>query len=102
MEKYYSEDVDNYVVDHENHNILDNRKCNLNRVTVYENQQNRLGTRKNSKSGIRGVSWDNNNSDWLVAVKGEYFVRFKDKKQAENLSKQKIKELMPYTEEVSK
>lgn len=94
------EEGDNYVVDHKNHNTLDNRKNNLNRVTVYQNQQNRLGARKNSKSRIRGVSWDSRNSDWVVVVKGQYFGRFKDKSQAENLAKEKIKELMPYTEEV--
>src|SRR5699024_9227123 len=45
---------DDRVVDHINHNTLDNRKCNLNAVSVHENQQNRLGARKGSKSGVRG------------------------------------------------
>lgn len=59
--------------------------------------KNRSGARKNRKSGIRGVSWDNKNGDWVVVVKGEYFAKFKDESQAENLANEKIKELMPYT-----
>ena len=88
---------DDRVVDHINHNTLDNRKCNLNAVSVHENQQNRLGARKGSKSGVRGVSWDNNNQDWVVVVKGKYFGRTKDKEKAEKMAEEKIKELMPYS-----
>ena len=91
---------DNRVVDHINHNTLDNRKSNLNVVTINENQQNRLGTRKGSKSGVRGVSWDSRNKDWIVNVKGQYFGRTKDKEEAEKLAKEKIEELMPYTLEI--
>ena len=85
------------VVDHINHNTLDNRKANLNIVGICENQQNRLGARKNSKSGVRGVSWDNKNQDWIVNVKGQYFGRTKNKEEAKKLAEEKIKELMPYT-----
>ena len=85
------------VVDHINHNTLDNRKANLNIVGICENQQNRLGARKNNKSGIRGVSWDSKNQDWIVNVKGQYFGRTKDKEEAKKLAEKKIKELMPYT-----
>ncbi len=91
---------DGRVVDHINHNTLDNRKCNLNVVSRYENQQNRLGSRKGSKSGIRGVSWDNKNKDWIINVKGQYFGRTKDIEEAAKLSKEKIEESMPYTLEV--
>ena len=91
---------DGRVVDHINHNTLDNRKCNLNVVSRYENQQNRLGSRKGSKSGIRGISWDNKNKDWIINVKGQYFGRTKDIEEAAKLSKEKIEESMPYTLEV--
>lgn len=84
------------VTDHRSHNTLDNRKENLINATLSENQQNRKGARKGSKSGIRGVSWDENNQDWLVVVKGIYFGRFKDIKKAEELANEKIKEIMPY------
>lgn len=46
------------VTDNKEHNTLYNRKNNLVNVTLSENQQNRKGSRKGSKSGIIGVSWD--------------------------------------------
>lgn len=74
------------VTDHKAHNTLDNRKCNLANATLSENQQNRKGARKGNKSGIRGVSWDERNQDWIVCVKGIYFGRFKDIDQARELA----------------
>lgn len=41
----------NKIVDHINHDTLDNRKCNLRICTIFENQQNL----RNNKSGIVGV-----------------------------------------------
>lgn len=84
------------VTDHREHNTLDNRKCNLVNATLSENQQNRKGSRNGSKSGVRGVSWDSKNQDWIVNVKGKYYGRFKDIEKAKELAEEKIKELMPY------
>lgn len=84
------------VTDHRNHNTLDNRKENLMNASISENQQNRQGARKGSKSGIRGVSWDETNQDWIVNVKGTYYGRFKDIEEAKMLAEEKIKEQMPY------
>ncbi|MEA3321185.1 MAG: hypothetical protein U9Q88_14345 [Bacillota bacterium] len=83
------------VTDHINHDTLDNRKSNLNNATISENQQNRKGARKGSKSGFRGVSWDETNQDWIVNVKGIYFGRFKDIEEAKKLATEKIEETMP-------
>lgn len=91
---------ENMVTDHINHDTLDNRKVNLNNATISQNQQNRKGSRKGSKSGIRGVSWDENNQDWLVIVKGIYFGRFKNIDDAEKLAQEKYNELMPYIREI--
>ncbi len=43
------------VVDHENHDTLDNRKSNLRIATVFQNQHNRAMTKRNS-TGYKGVS----------------------------------------------
>ena len=47
------------VVDHRNHNTLDNRKDNLRLVTNSQNAMNRKGANINSRTGIRGVYFDN-------------------------------------------
>ncbi|MEH7114568.1 HNH endonuclease [Neobacillus niacini] len=87
------------VTDHVNHDTLDNRKQNLVNATKSENQQNRKGARKGSRSGIRGVSWDETNQDWIVVVKGKYYGRFKEIEKAKELANEKIKEVMPYINE---
>lgn len=43
------------VIDHINHDTLDNRRSNLRVVTQQENMQNRHGADRDSSTGIRGV-----------------------------------------------
>lgn len=63
----YSDDSN--VVDHENHNTLDNRKQNLRIVTHAINMQNRNGPHKNCKLGIRGVYYEKRLDRYVAEVK---------------------------------
>jgi len=55
------------VVDHKNHDTLDNRMKNLRACTQVENMRN-SGRRKNNTSGHRGVSWSKRSKKWQVHV----------------------------------
>ena len=54
------------IVDHIEHNTLDNRKSKLRIVETNENLKNRKGRNRNNKSGYRNVSWDG--SKWIVQL----------------------------------
>lgn len=58
-------------VDHINHNKSDNRKRNLRKCT---NQQNAFNSKikKNNKSGITGVYWNNKDKRWCAEIKINY------------------------------
>ena len=75
------------VVDHINHNGLDNRKANLRPATQAQNNYNRvIIKRKDSSSKYKGVTWKKENKKWLAQIhfKGEYIFLgyFKEEKQA--------------------
>ena len=58
------------VVDHINHNTLDNRLENLRVVKPTSNALNRSGpNRDNRSSGMRGVHWDAHAGKWKARVK---------------------------------
>lgn len=49
------------IIDHINHNGLDNRRCNLRVCTVGENQRNNIAVRKTNTSGYTGVVYKEGN-----------------------------------------
>lgn len=55
------------VVDHKNHNLLDNRRSNLRIATMQQNSRNRKLS-KNNTSGYTGVSFDNTKNKWIAYV----------------------------------
>jgi DNA-binding helix-hairpin-helix protein with protein kinase domain len=78
------------IIDHINHNGLDNRKCNLRIVTRQQNQQNTT-SRKNSTSKYLGVSFSNRALKWYAKIKTNnknlnlgYYVNENDAAQAYN------------------
>lgn len=59
---------DDRVVDHINHDTLDNRKENLRVISHSNNSKNRKARNSNNKSGYRNVSWSNNDKKWIVQL----------------------------------
>lgn len=59
---------DGEVVDHLNHNTLDNRKENLMIRTQHINLYNRKSANSNNKSGYRNVTWDKSKQKWIVQL----------------------------------
>ena len=56
------------VVDHINHDISFNAKCNLRVVSKSENMQNSIRAENNS-SGVKGVSWTGREKRWRAYIK---------------------------------
>jgi hypothetical protein len=54
-------------VDHINRNRTDNRFANLRLATNAQNQHN-ASMRKNNRSGVHGVSWDQKSGKWLAKI----------------------------------
>ena len=81
----------NGIVDHINHNTLDNRKENL-RITNNSNNLRNGNIRKNNKSGINGVYYDKKRNKYSASIKVNYknifLGRFKTLEEAIKIRKQ--------------
>ena len=69
------------VVDHINHDTLDNRKSNLRICTRSENLGNRFG-KKNGTSKYKGVTWHKASKKWSVAFNKKWIGAFSDEVEA--------------------
>lgn len=56
------------MVDHINHDTLDNRRQNLRVVTRRQNQANMRKCSKATSSKYKGVSWDKSRNKWMAAL----------------------------------
>jgi hypothetical protein len=94
------------VVDHINHNTLDNTKNNLRIVTPAENRQNLKGAQKQNKSGVRGVSWRSKDKVFVARIginkKSIYLGSFKTKEEAELVVISAREKNMPFSKEGTK
>ncbi len=66
LHRYILDAKDGLVVDHINHDTLDNRKSNIREVPVLINNQNQKGARTDNKSsGLRNVYWNKKRQKWV-------------------------------------
>lgn len=74
------------LIDHINHNGLDNRKSNLRTATQWQNARNRRKMKAKTSSRYKGVSWDKQDKRWRVRIrvnsKNKALGCFKDEKEA--------------------
>lgn len=88
------------VVDHINHNTLDNRKINLRAIPKQGNDQNRSGAQRNNKSGFRNVYWSRDKNKWHVSVgidrKKKHIGYFDDIEEAKKAATEARSKLMKY------
>lgn len=68
LHKFIMDAKDDEVVDHINHDTLDNTKGNLRCIPWKNNSTNRKSRNKNNKSGYRNVSWNESAKKWYVQL----------------------------------
>lgn len=70
LHKYIMNNTDG-IIDHINHNTLDNRKCNL-RITTNANNLRNGTIRTNNKTGVNGVYYDKSRNKYVASIKVNY------------------------------
>ena len=68
LHKFVMNVNDDRVVDHINHDTLDNTKTNLRVISHSNNSTNRKSRNSNNKSGYRNVCWDKKCNKWIVQL----------------------------------
>lgn len=88
------------VIDHINHNPLDNRRENLRVVSNAENMQNLDPQKCKSSGGVRGVTYDKQTGKWRVRFtknnKTVCFGRYEDLEEARKIATKVLKEIFPF------
>jgi len=99
LHRFLLEPKQGKVIDHINHNGLDNRRENLRELTHFENLQNRK-PQKNNKLGMRGVYYHKSTKRFCVNIKLNskpiYIGVFKTSEEAEKAAIEARKKYMPF------
>ena len=74
LEKYYG-DLTGYVIDHHNHNVSDNRRCNLRKCTQSENCINRRIT---SNTKLKYIHYKEKSNTYTFNFRGRQIAESKD------------------------
>jgi hypothetical protein len=95
------------LIDHINHNTLDNRRSvNLREASVSENLQNRKGLTSHNTSGYRGVSFDKSKGKYRAYIRVNNKLKalgcFKNAVEAAAVASAARRKYMPYSNEVNK
>jgi hypothetical protein len=95
--------AESLLIDHINHDLLDNRRANLRVVRPKGNQQNRRGANRGSTSSFRGVCFDRQTSRWRAQVTIGYvnhtLGRFDTEEKAAEVAALFRREQMPFSVE---
>jgi len=89
--------VEGKIINHINHNGLDNRKANLRFATIQQNTWNQRKSRGNYNSRYKGVAWSKSRKKWRARItcngKVTYIGYFDDEKAAAMAYDVRAKEL---------
>jgi hypothetical protein len=101
LTRWIMDPSDDLIVDHINHNTLDNRRENLRILTNAENQQNRVQFNKWGQR--RGVCIDKSKGQWVAYItinkKRIHLGQFKTEEEANKVVVNARKKYMPYSPE---
>jgi hypothetical protein len=86
----------NFDIDHKNHIVTDNSISNLRDASTSNNIAHKTKPRRDNKSGVTGVHFDNNKKRWTISIGDKFggsFKRFEDA-----VSHRKALEIVEYGE----
>lgn len=89
LQRFVMDAQEDEIIDHYNHDTLDNRKENLRRTKTIHNTKHRNGKNKNNKSGYRNVAWIKNGWCVQISIEGKNTLlgKFEDVHEAGKFAK---------------